>query len=244
MLSNTFTIARRTILQLSRDRRTLALILVVPLVISSLVGFSLPSKDALNLTLPAILAMLILFFGFLLSGIAFLRERSQGTRERLMASPVSRTEILIGYLLGFLLFAMVQTLILFFYAVYVLKAEFRGELWQIIVFQILIGTLAVCLGIFISAFARNEFQMIQFIPLVIVPQVFVCGLLFPVSQMPELLQWLAKFLPLTYAVDGIRALMLEGKGLLDIGKEVGVIAGYAVGLMILAALSLRRGNAA
>jgi ABC-2 type transport system permease protein len=244
MLSNTFTIARRTILQLSRDRRTLVLILVVPLVISSLVGFSLPSKDALNLTLPAILAMLILFFGFLLSGIAFLRERSQGTRERLMASPVSRTEILIGYLLGFLLFAMVQTLILFFYAVYVLKAEFRGELWQIIVFQILIGTLAVCLGIFISAFARNEFQMIQFIPLVIVPQVFVCGLLFPVSQMPELLQWLAKFLPLTYAVDGIRALMLEGKGLLDIGKEVGVIAGYAVGLMILAALSLRRGNAA
>ena len=161
-----------------------------------------------------------------------------------MASPVSRTEILIGYLLGFLLFAMVQTLILFFYAVYVLKAEFRGELWQIIVFQILIGTLAVCLGIFISAFARNEFQMIQFIPLVIVPQVFVCGLLFPVSQMPELLQWLAKFLPLTYAVDGIRALMLEGKGLFDIGKEIGVIAGYAVGLMILAALSLRRGNAA
>jgi ABC-2 type transport system permease protein len=212
-------------------------------VISSLVGFSLPSKDVLNLTLPAILAMLILFFGFLLSGIAFLRERSQGTRERLLASPVSSVEILVGYLLGFLVFAMVQTLILFFYAVYVLKAEFNGALWQIIAFQILIGTLAVCLGIFISAFARNEFQMIQFIPLVIVPQVFVCGLLFPVSQMPELLQWLSKFLPLTYAVDGIRALMLQGEGLLDIGKEIGVLAGYAFGLMILAGLSLRRGNA-
>ncbi len=244
MFSNTLTIARRTILQLARDRRTLALILVVPLVISSLVGFSLPSKEVLNITLPAILAMLILFFGFLLSGIAFLRERSQGTRERLMASPVSRFDILLGYLLGFLLFAMVQTLILFFYAVYVLKAEFHGELWQIIVFQILIGTLAVCLGIFISAFARNEFQMIQFIPLVIVPQVFVCGLLFPIDQMPEFLQWVSKFLPLTYAVEGIRALMLQGDSLLDIGKDIGVIAGYAVGLMILAGLSLRRGNSA
>jgi len=236
------TIARRTIMQLARDRRTLALILVVPLVISSLIGVSLPTKEILNYTLPALLATLILFFGFLLSGIAFLRERSEGTRERLLASPVSRVDILGGYLLGFLLFAMIQTLILFFYAIYVLKASFGGQLWQIIVFQILIGVLAVCLGIFISAFARNEFQMIQFIPLVIVPQIFVCGLLFPVSQQPEFLQWLANILPLTYAVDGIRALMLQAKGLLDIGKEISVLVAYAVGLMILAGISLRRGN--
>ena len=243
-MSNVFTIAERTIIQLMRDRRTLALVLVVPLVIASLIGFSVPTKAILNATLPAILAMLILFFGFLLSGIAFLRERSQGTRERLMASPVTRLDILVGYLLGFLLFAMVQTLILFFYAVYVLRVDFNGQLWQIIVFQVLIGVLAVCLGIFISAFARTEFQMIQFIPLVIVPQVFVCGLIFPVSQMPDVLQWLAKFLPLTYAVDGIRALMLDGKSLLNIGKEISVLAAYAVGLMILAGVSLRRGNAA
>jgi ABC-2 type transport system permease protein len=242
-MDNTLAIAQRTIIQLVRDPRTLVLIIIVPLVIASLLGVSLPSKQIFNQTLPAILAMLILFFGFLLSGIAFLRERSQGTRERLLASPVTRFNILVGYLLGFLLFAMVQTLILFFYSVYVLKADFSGQLWQIIVFQILIGILAVCLGIFISAFARNEFQMIQFIPLIIVPQVFVCGLLFPVNQLPDYLQWLAKFLPLTYAVDGIRAMMLDGKGLLDIGKEVSVLAAYAIGLMILAGISLRR-NAA
>jgi ABC-2 type transport system permease protein len=242
MFSNTLTIAQRTITQLVRDPRTLALILVVPLVIASLFGVSIPDKAILNSTLPAILATLILFFGFLLSGISFLRERSQGTRERLMASPVSRTDILVGYLLGFLLFAMVQTLILFFYSVYVLKADFNGDLWQIIVFQILIGILAVCLGIFISAFARNEFQMVQFIPLIIVPQIFVCGLLFPVNQMPDYLQWLAKFLPLTYAVDGIRALMLQGKDLVDISKEIGVLAAYAILLMILAGISLRRGS--
>ena len=101
-------------MQLSRDRRTLVLIFIVPLVIASLFGVSIPDKTTLNMILPAMLATLILFFGFLLSGIAFLRERSQGTRERLMASPVSRVDILVGYLLGFLLFAMIQTLILFF----------------------------------------------------------------------------------------------------------------------------------
>jgi ABC-2 type transport system permease protein len=242
-MDNTLAIAQRTIVQLVRDPRTLALIIIVPLVIASLVGVSLPSKQILNETLPAILAMLILFFGFLLSGIAFLRERSQGTRERLMASPVTRFDILVGYLLGFLLFAILQTLILFFYAIYVLKANSNGQLWQIIIFQVLIGILAVCLGIFVSAFAKNEFQMIQFIPLIIVPQAFICGLLFPVGQMPDYLQWLAKFLPLTYAVDGIRAMMLDGKGLLNIGKEVGILAAYALGLMILAGISLRRNTA-
>ncbi len=187
---------------------------------------------------------MILFFGFLLSGISFLRERSQGTRERLMASPVSRLDIVAGYLLGFLLFAMLQTLILFFYAVYVLDVDFNGSLWQILVFQLLIGILAVCLGIFISAFARNEFQMIQFRPLIMVPQVCVCGLLFPGNQQPEYLQWLAKFLPLTYGVDGIRGLMLDGKNLLDIGKEAGVLVAYSAALMVLAGISLRRGRSA
>ncbi|HSW57429.1 MAG TPA: ABC transporter permease [Dehalococcoidales bacterium] len=244
MFSNILTIARRSILQLARDRRTIALILVVPLVVASLIGVSIPDKATLNYTLPAMLATLILFFGFLLSGISFLRERSQGTRERLMASPVSRLDIVAGYLLGFLLFAMLQTLILFFYSVYVLKVDFHGSLWQILVFQMLIGILAVCLGIFISAFAKNEFQMVQFIPLIIVPQVFVCGLLFPISQQPEYLQWIARFLPLTYGVEGIKALMLEGKSLLDILKDVAVLAGYSIVLMGLAGVSLRRGKTA
>jgi ABC-2 type transport system permease protein len=244
MSSNTLTIANRIIHQLIRDRRTIALLVIVPLVIASLIGVSVPDKSTLDYTAPAILAVLIFFFGFLLTGISFYRERSQGTLERLMASPVSRLDIVGGYLLGFLLFALVQTLILFFYLIYVLKISYHGELWQILVFQVIIGIGAVCLGTFFSIFARNEFQMIQFIPLIIVPQMFLCGLLWPVSQMPEYLQWIAKFLPLTYGVDGIRALMLQGQNLLDIGKEVGVLAGYAVGLLILAAFTLRRGASA
>jgi ABC-2 type transport system permease protein len=244
MSGSTLTIARRIIRQLIRDRRTIALVVIVPLVIASIVGVSVPDKRILDYTAPAVLAVLILFFGFLLTGISFLRERSQGTLERLMASPVSKLDIVGGYLLGFLLFAVLQTMILFFYLIYVLNVSFYGELWQIIFFELLIGILAVCLGIFISVFARNEFQMVQFIPLIILPQIFLCGLLWPVSQMPEYLQWIAKFLPLTYGVDGIRAIMLQGQDLLDIGKEIGVLAGYAVGLMILASLTLRRGASA
>ena len=240
MPSNTFTIARRVVLQVARDRRTIALLVIVPLVIASIVGVSIPDKTLLDYTAPAMLAMLILFFGFLITGISVLRERSQGTMERLMASPISRLDVVAGYLLGFLLFALMQTLIIFFYMVYVLDINFQGDLWQILVFQALIGTGAVCLGTFFSVFARNEFQMMQFIPLIILPQMFLCGLLWPVSQMPDYLQWIAKFLPLTYGVEGIRAMMLQGQNLLDIGKDVGVLAAYAVGLLGLASLTLRR----
>jgi ABC-2 type transport system permease protein len=241
MSASTLVIASRIINQLIRDRRTLILIVVVPLVIASLVGVSVPDKRILDYTAPAVLAVLILFFGFLLTGISFLRERSQGTLERLMASPVSRLDVVGGYLLGFLLFAIVQTMVLFFYLIYVLNVSYYGDLWQIILFEILIGIGAVCMGTFFSVLAKNEFQMVQFIPMIIVPQIFLCGLLWPVSQMPEYLQWLANVLPLTYGVDGIRALMLEGQNLLDIGKEVGILAAYAVGLLILAATTLRRG---
>lgn len=235
-------IAARTLTQLLRDRRTMALVLIVPLIIASLIGVSIPNKAILNSTIPAILAMLVLFFGFLLAGISFLRERSQGTMERLLASPVSRLDIVAGYLLGFLIFAIAQTLILFFYTIYVLKVDFNGILWQIIVFQIIMGILAVCLGIFISVFAKNEFQMVQFIPLIIVPQMFICGVLFPVSQLPGYLQWIGDFLPLTYGVDGLRSLMLQGLNLLNIGKDVGILVAYAGGLTALAALTIRRGS--
>lgn len=243
MSSNTLTIANRIIHQLIRDRRTIGLLVIVPLVVASLVGVSTPDKRILDYIAPAILATLILFFGFLLTGISFLRERSQGTLERLMASPSSRLDIVGGYLLGFLLFALIQTMIIFFYMIYVLKVNFHGDLWQILIFQVLIGIGAVCLGTFLSVFARNEFQMMQFIPLIIVPQMFLCGLLWPVDQMPDYLQWIAKFLPLTYGVDGIRALMLQGQNLLDIGKEISVLAAYAAVLLIMAAFTLRRSSA-
>ena len=241
MSSHALTIAGRLIRQLVRDRRTIALIVIVPLVVMSLIGLSFPDTGVLDQIAPALLATMALFFSFLLTGISFLRERSQGTMERLMASPVSRLDIVIGYLLGFFLFALTQTLIVVLFTIYVFNINFQGDLWQILVFQIVVITGAVTLGIFISTFARNEFQMVQFIPLIIFPQVFLCGVIWPVEQMPEYLQWLSRVLPLTYAVDGLRDIMLKGKSLLDVSFELVVLIGFTVVTSILAASTLRRG---
>jgi ABC-2 type transport system permease protein len=240
MSGNTFAIARKVMIQITRDRRTIALIIVAPLIIATIAGFSISNKLALNSAAPGLLATLILFFGFLITGISFLRERTQGTLERLMVAPVSRMDIVAGYLLGLLLFALLQTLIMFFYMVYVLDVTYQGNLWEILVFQILMGIVAVSMGTFFSAFARNEFQMVQFIPLVVVPQVFLSGLFIPVSQLPLVLNWISKFLPLTYGVEGIKALMQQGQSLLDIGKDIGILAAFAVGFLILASLTLRK----
>ena len=241
MSSQTFIIAGRVVRQLTRDRRTMALIFLVPLVVMTLIGLSFPRTSVLDYIAPALLATLALFFGFLLTGISFPRERSQGTLERLMASPVSRLDIVVGYLCGFLIFALAQTLIILLFTVYVLKVSYYGDLWQIFVFQVVVITGAVSLGIFISTFARNEFQMVQFIPLIILPQVFLCGVIWPVEQMPDYLQWLSAVLPLTYAVDGLRNIMLSGKNLMDLGFELGVLVGFAVLMSIIAAVTVRRG---
>ncbi|PPD58844.1 ABC transporter permease [Dehalogenimonas etheniformans] len=234
-------IAQRVITQLRRDHRTLGLIIVVPVVVMTLIGYSMPNRNAqLELTAPALIAMMALFFSFLLTGISFLRERSQGTMERLMVSPVSRTDIVLGYLLGFMIFALIQTLIIFFFTVWIFDVPYKGALWEILVFQMAIVIGSVTLGIFISTFAKNEFQMVQFIPLIIVPQVFLGGVLWPVEQMNGFLQGVSKILPLTYAVDGLRNIMRQGESLGGVGGDLAFLLGFAVFTSILAALTLRR----
>lgn len=241
MLDHSLTIAVRIIRQMLRDRRTIAMIVAAPLVVMALIGLSFPDDIVLDQIAPALLATMSFFFSFLLTGISFLRERSQGTMERLMASPVSRPSIVFGYLLGFFLFALVQTLVIVLFTVYALGVNYVGDLWQVFVFQVVAITVAVNLGIFVSTFARNEFQMVQFIPLIIIPQIFLCGVIWPVTQMPDYLQWFSAVLPLTYAVDGLRGIMLYGDSLGGVALELVVLAGFAIVASLLAALTLRRG---
>jgi ABC-2 type transport system permease protein len=241
MRNNALNIAARVTKQVIRDRRTLGMIIIVPLVVMTLIGLSFPDQGVLDYIAPAMLATLALFFSFLLTGISFLRERSQGTMERLMVSPVTRLDIVIGYLLGFFIFALTQTLIIVLFTIYVLGINFYGDLWQILVFQVVVITGAVTLGIFTSTFARNEFQMVQFIPLIIVPQIFLCGVIWPVEQMPNYLQWLSVVLPLTYAVEGLRDIMLHGKDLADVWLDIVILASFAVLTSTLASLTLRKG---
>lgn len=244
-LSNTLSIALRVVRQLVRDRRTIVIILVIPLVIMTLVRYSFPGESSLlDNAYPPLLATMGLLFSFMLTGISFLRERSQGTMERMMASPVSRFDMVVGYLLGFFILALIQILVVVIFTIYALGAYHApGALWRICIFQIIVVTVGVNLGIFISAFARNEFQMVQFTPLIIFPQILLCGVIWPVDQMSTALQWIAKFLPLKYAINGMTDIMLRGQGLLDVGYEIGILAAFAVVISILAALTLRRGAA-
>jgi ABC-2 type transport system permease protein len=209
----------------------------------TIVALSFPEEagqSMLSWVAPGMLAVMAMFFGFLLTGVSFLRERSQGTLERLMASPVSRWDLALGYLLGFLVFATIQAVIVLLFIIYALDIQYRGALWQIFVMQFIVTIGAVNLGIFVSTYARNEFQVVQFIPLLILPQVFLSGILWPVEQMPNYLQWVANFMPLTYAVGGLREIMLNGDTLGGIPKELGVLLAFTAAMSVGAAFTLRR----
>jgi len=197
-------------------------------------------EDVLDYIAPALLATLALFFSFLLTGISFLRERSQGTMERLMASPVSRLDMVVGYLLGFFIFALTQTLIVVLFTIYVLDVNYSGDLWQIFIFQIVVIVVAVNLGIFTSTFARNEFQMVQFIPLIIVPQVFLCGVIWPVEQMPSVIKGIAEALPFLHAMDATRSVITLGAGLETINNDLLYLVGWTVAIFTIGIILFRR----
>ncbi len=201
-----------------------------------------PGLDTLDYFAPVLIGFFAFFFVFLLTSVSFLRERVQGTLERLMASPIGRAEIVLGYMLGFSFFALLQALLILVFSVTVLQVRFRGSLALAFLIEALLVVGAVNLGIFLSTFARNEFQAVQFIPLVIVPQALLSGLIFPVETMFPVLRGVAQFLPLTYATFGLRDVMIKGFGLFD-GRllfDLAVLLAFAVAAVAAATLTLRR----
>jgi ABC-2 type transport system permease protein len=189
---------------------------------------------------PLLIGIFAFFFVFLLTSVAFLRERSQGTIERLMVSPLSKSELVLGYVLGFTLFALLQSLIILLFVVGVLRVHYAGNLGLIFLVTLVLTIGGVNMGIFASAFARNELQVIQFIPLLLVPQVLLGGLFFPVATLPVVLKQLAYAFPLTYANFALKDVMLKGMGLADVWPDLAFIAGFAVLMVLLASLSLRQ----
>jgi ABC-2 type transport system permease protein len=189
---------------------------------------------------PLFVGLFAFFFIFLLTSVSFLRERSQGTIERLMVSPLSKAELVLGYVLGFTLFALLQSLLILLFVVYVLRVHYAGNLALLFLVTLALTIGAVNLGIFTSAFARNELQVIQFIPLLLVPQVLLGGLFFPVKTLPVVLKQLAYVMPLTYANFALKDVMLKGFGLGDVWPDLAFIAGFAVVMVVAAAFSLRQ----
>jgi len=237
----TLAIMERIIRQVVKDRRTIALIIVAPVIVMSLVGFSLTEqKEILNRIAPGLLAVFVFFFTFMLTGVSFLRERAEGTLERLLTTTVGRTDILGGYFLAFLVFAIIQTFVILAFTILVLQISYKGNLYDIVALLMLWVIVPVSLGIFISTFARNEFQVIQFIPVIFAPQLFLSGVIIPVKQMPLILEWISNVLPLTYAVEGLQRIMINGDSILDVWLELAVISGFGAVLLIASAATLRR----
>jgi ABC-2 type transport system permease protein len=201
-----------------------------------------PEYSLLDYLAPVLIAVFAFFFIFILSTVSFLRERTSGTLERLLASPLTRGELVTGYLAGFAIFALLQALVILAFTVFVLKVQYRGNLATIFVVEAVLVVGAVSLGLAISAFARNELQAVQFVPLILVPQIFLSGLLVPVDQLNDVLRALSTVMPLTYANEALRSVMVKGYALTDplILRDIGILAAFAVLMAGAAVGSIRR----
>ena len=189
---------------------------------------------------PVFIGVFSFFFVFILTSVAFLRERSQGTFERVMVSPMTRPELVIGYICGFTLFALVQSLIILLFVVFVLQVHYSGNLALVFLVTALLTIGSVNLGIFLSTFAQNEFQIVQFIPLVLGIQVFLSGIFWPIAQLPGALRPISYILPLTYANDALRSVMLKSAGIAQISGQLGALLLFALAMIMLSSLTTRR----
>ncbi|WP_099468014.1 ABC transporter permease [Konateibacter massiliensis] len=182
------------------------------------------------------IGIIIFFFVFLIGGINFLGERSSGTLEKMLSTPIRRGEIVVGYVIGFSILALLQTVILTLFVVYVLNVTVVGSIWYVLLINLLTALMALTLGMSISCLASSEFQMVQFIPIVIIPQIFLCGL-FDLTSGWEVF---SKFMPLTYSVDALREVMLHGNGIETIWLDLLAILGFSAIFMLLNISFLRR----
>ncbi|MGE7843271.1 ABC transporter permease [Lysinibacillus sp. NPDC093712] len=188
---------------------------------------------------PILVGFFVFFFVFLISGIGLLNERTTGTLERLLATPIKRGEIVTGYLVGYGLLAVVQTIIIVLFAINVLDMVLIGSIWNVILINVIVALVALSLGILLSSFASSEFQMIQFIPIIIVPQIFFSGI-FSIEGMAGWLQIFANFMPLYYAADALKGVMYEGLSLSDISSNLYILLAFAAVFIVLNLFALKK----
>lgn len=236
-------VALRVLGQLRRDRRTLALVFGVPVLLLWLTSEVYSQEPGVfDRVGPLMLGLFPFTILFVITSIAVLRERTLGTLERLMASPIGRGDLLGGYAIAFTVVALVQTGLTMLVGLWPLDLPNRGALWLSVVVVIGLALLGIALGLFLSAFARNEFQAVQFLPAVILPQFFLAGILVPLAAMPHWLRIIARLLPLTYAFEALDRIMLRGYGPGDgrVLLDLVVIFGAVLALLVAGSLTLRR----
>lgn len=188
---------------------------------------------------PVFIGFFIFLFVFMTSGISFLRERTGGTLERIMATPLRRWEIVLGYVLGFGLFVIIQSAIVASAAIYWIKLPLLGSFYLVLLTSLLLALVSLTLGILVSAFANNELQVIQLMQLIIIPQIFFSGV-FDMSTAPQWMQRLSDIMPLTYGAHALRSVMLRGTAWSGVAKDIYVLTGFVLVFIMLNILALKK----
>ena len=239
----TLAVARRVLRQLRRDHRTLALLFVLPPALLWLVSAVFDQQPLIfQMVGPLMLGLFPFTMMFVVTSIALLRERTQGTLDLMLASPLGRGDLMTGYALAMTLVALIQAAITLTVALGPLGLVNHGSLWLTLVLVLTLALFGLTLGLFLSAFARSEFQAVQFLPMAILPQVFLGGLLTPVERLPRVLEIVARILPLTYAFEALGRVMRQGLDLGDgrVQLDIAVLLVAVVVLLVAGALTLRR----
>ncbi|MBY8861510.1 ABC transporter permease [Nocardia sp. CA2R105] len=240
----------RILRQLRADRRTVAMLVLVPTLLLALLYFvyrdmpSMPGMptlfDRVGISMLGILPFIVMF---LITAIAMQRERTSGTLERLMTTPLSKLDLLAGYGSAFSLAATVQAAVACLVAFWLLGMHAAGSVWLVLLIAVVDAVLGVALGLLASAFARTEFQAVQFMPLIVGPQFFLCGLLVPRGQLPRWLEVISDVLPLSYAVDALQQVSRYTGATALMWRDLGIVAVFALVALTLGAATLRRRTA-
>jgi ABC-2 type transport system permease protein len=236
----TWATALRVLRQLRRDRRTIALMLIVPSLLLTLFKYVFEGQEeTFNRVGGPLVGLFPFIIMFLITSITMLRERTTGTLERLMTLPLSKLDLLAGYGIAFALVAAVQASVTAAVAFGVLGLDVEGSIPVVVALAVLNALLGVALGLLASAFAQSEFQAVQFMPAFVLPQILLCGLLVPRDKMADLLEWISVLLPLTWAYDGLaRAVAGEDPAL--IARDAAIVVGVTLVALALGAATLRR----
>jgi ABC-2 type transport system permease protein len=251
LLSPTVTtaVAGRVLLQLRHDRRTLAMLLVLPCLVLTLLWWMFQdSGNAFDGLGPPLLALIPFTVMFLVTSVTTLRERSSGTLERLLSMPTGKLDLLLGYALAFGLMAALQSTLAVTVSVWLFDLHVTGPVWMLVLVAVADAVLGTALGLLVSAFARTEFQAVQFMPALVIPQILLCGLFIPRDQMPPVLEAVSDVLPLSYAVDAMTSVTTttsDAFGGVDpeVWADLGVVAAFALVALALGAATLRRRTA-
>jgi len=243
-LAMTMATTRRIVMQLLNDKRTLAIVLVVPVVVLTLLHYLFDGREPLVSRVELI--MLVVFpiiLMFLLTSIAMVRERISGTLERLLTTPIAKSNILFGYALAFGFLAAIQVTVATVFTSWVLDMQVQGPMWLVLVTGIVGAQLGVAFGLLASAISMSEFQAVQLFPALIIPQLLLCGLFGPREEMASVLNAISNALPVTYAVEALTELLDHPEATSHFWISLGIVAACVIALLMIAAATLRRRTA-